>query len=63
MSTALILLASILPADDGKMPLAAEMRELTLTELVRGSWFGDWSREGQRDGEVFLENGMLSIAG
>ncbi len=55
MSTTLLLLASILPADDGKTPLSADMRELTLVELVRGSWFGNWSREVQRDGGVFLE--------
>jgi hypothetical protein len=60
MPTALLLLASI-HLGDGSAPVSAEIHEATLAELVRGSLFGNWSREGQRDGGAFLNKGILTL--
>jgi hypothetical protein len=60
MPTALLLLASLVPGD-GPPPTSQDLHEAALAELVRGSWFGNWSREGDRDGGVFLRQGILTL--
>ena len=60
MSTTWLLFASILPGD-GPALISAELHEASLVELARGSWFGNWSREGQRDGGVFLDKGIITL--
>ena len=60
MSTTLLILASILPAD-APPPISAEQRKITLAELIAHPWFGTWTREGQRDGGTYLKRGILIL--
>jgi hypothetical protein len=46
MSPVSLALASILPADG---------------PATSGSWFGSWSRAGQRDSGAFLRDGILTL--
>ena len=60
MSTALLILASILPAT-GPAPILSDIREASLVELLSGSWSGTWTRAGQTDGGARLERGRLTL--
>jgi hypothetical protein len=60
MFTTFILLASALPGD-GPTPIRADTREARLAELLEGSWFGSWTREGQRDGGAYCRKGVLML--
>ena len=60
MSTALLLLVSLLPGD-GSPSTHADIREATLAELLSGSWAGTWTREGQTDKGVTVRNGVFTM--
>jgi hypothetical protein len=60
MPTAMLILAAILPAD-GPSRIPADIRQTTLAELLRGSWSGTWTREGQTDGGVTVRKSVFTL--
>jgi hypothetical protein len=60
MSTALLVLISILPGD-GPAPTSTQMHQATLAELLSGSWSGTWTREGPTDAGAAVHKGMFTI--
>jgi hypothetical protein len=60
MSTALFLLAAILPGD-GSAHVSTELHEATLAELLSGSWSGTWTRGEQTDDGVTAHKGVFTM--
>lgn len=65
MSTPLLILISLFPAD-GSHPVTADIhladiRQDSLSDLIRRSWSGTWAREGTTDKGAHLDKGIMTL--